>query len=1136
MKAFWILTLSVLTFVYAPARAQTSQQIRKMEAAGDTQGARTALARAAANNPTSVQALTDYAEFLDRYGDPGARSAYEKTLAALRSSGDHARVGEIARRLVILDLAAGDNQAASRELEAYRAATGRQVELGNSRSSAERSVERDMPMATIPGPLRSFARMAAISRDGRPEDILPALARNVVTNGFQASHSNDALEQTEYLKLVHRYLSQARELAKMAGAKKQIRIEKCESPAVGDLLRVLGFRMRGGCGSEVVLETVNAARAFLTTDSGFPVNELEQALRTDRPFTYDYESTAVPVLFGPNYWLGARDKSDQTADFIDTFLSDPSICRLYLGLSKLDPDTAESLRKGVSYSRLKVFAHVLDFYGGMFEIRDGKAIVPGGARTAAAWADLVGVSPDKGPEFFEKLIARDDGWMASMYDALARIHGPVQDYLTDPARLKRFYAAVKGKVTSPGPARPVFRSNTDMMLLTTRLQLEPNGKPHIPGGLDVWKNLFVNHPQGKYDGKLTRLATTWKDPDDLLEALFGLSRKAVENEPLKIFMAISDIDRNRTTPLAAATVDRLARSYRTYGAQYAIFNESRNLSDKSINQFLDTAEAINKVRDPLQKADVAGSFQSVIGLWQILVRQGTMPDGNANSTFSEIAGSFTGVKNDRELFDAGRSCVKILLASVPGPEAKPAEAQEQLVQLLAGGSTEDAETRDRMEQELGRILEAQRILSLDTLFQLADHLESLSKGEKLNVALVNKLAARISEIQLPRASLSTVEKNAIGYGYWTERHIENERKLNLRSAIVKAEGDPEKLKDIRGQMAPLLRDTLLALNYAYYAPPGAQILLTNPVFVRSHDFLGSQGVQHTWRPTEVSGSGWPSSGGGRLVGSLASLAYALAEAEQNFLIPVHTQALIWGDLVPQMMLSAKIPRWWNVTPSQVHWVGLHMRYGRELLGGAAFDPELRKEVLGALALYAPPVRTGRVGQLLEMGDVQEALNFVTPSELFSIARELAPKRKNDASAVLAEMKELAADSPKDVNYAAISRAFGTPKPTLANSYEPELLGLRTFPALMGYSSRIMAESWESNTLYWAALADELSLSPQQLNLRIPEWTEKLVEQIFASHLEDWPALLQSLRAVGDNVRASARAAMAAETKASLQEN
>src|SRR6185436_5177355 len=96
-----------------------------LEASGDTQGARTALARAAAQNPNSVAAQTAYAEFLDRYGDPGCREAYGKVLAVLRSSNDSARVGVIARRLVALDLLAGDRDAAARHMEAYRAASDR---------------------------------------------------------------------------------------------------------------------------------------------------------------------------------------------------------------------------------------------------------------------------------------------------------------------------------------------------------------------------------------------------------------------------------------------------------------------------------------------------------------------------------------------------------------------------------------------------------------------------------------------------------------------------------------------------------------------------------------------------------------------------------------------------------------------------------------------------------------------------------------------------------------------------------------------------------------------------------------------------------------------------------------------------
>jgi hypothetical protein len=48
-----------------------------------------------------------------------------------------------------------------------------------------------------------------------------------------------------------------------------------------------------------------------------------------------------------------------------------------------------------------------------------------------------------------------------------------------------------------------------------------------------------------------------------------------------------------------------------------------------------------------------------------------------------------------------------------------------------------------------------------------------------------------------------------------------------------------------------------------------------------------------------------------------------------------------------------------------------------------------------------------------------------------------------------------------------------------------------------------------------------------LNVLIPEWTKETVERIFATHLEDWPALLRSLRSVGDEVRQKSRGAAAA---------
>ena len=1123
MRAFIPVLLACSSFAQLTPSSEIARA-RLLEKEGDAQEARQILQRAAASD---TEALAAYAEFLDRKRDPGARAEYEKLLRQTQGT----RANAIARRLVILDLIAGDRAAAAKHYEVYKSTGG--GDLTASILQASKPAASTAATASIPGPIRSFARMAALSPDLQAEDLLPALARNIVTNGYQASASAEALEQTEYLKLVIRYLSQARELEKLAAPNNNIlTIATCESPQTADLLRILGYRMRGGCGSDVVLETVNATRAFLTIDSGFPLAQLEQALRTNRPFTYDFQPTKVPVLYGPEYWMAATNDKPN-GEFIDAFLSDPSVCRLYLGYSKLDSETAKELKELMPATKLKAFAHVLDFYGGMFELRKGVAVVPGGERSWQAWTDLVGKSPKDGAAFIERLLTRDDGWIASYFDAIARISGPTQAYVLEPKRMQRFYTAMRGRITSPGPARPVFRASTDLMLLTQRLRIEPDGKPHIPGTLEVWKNLFVNHPHGKYDGKLTKAANGWKEADELIEALFALCRKAVENEPLKIFLALTDMNRFRSTPLEPATVDRLAREWRTMGAQYSIFAEGPTLSDQTLLLYVDTANNLRQIGDMTMRADTAGTMQGLVGLWQIFTRQGSISASQADATLSALITPFAKIRSRRELFDAGRSGVKTLLAATNS--AEKASPQDRMVDLLAGAGTHaDADSHRTVVESMIRVLEAQRLISLDTIFDLADNLESLTRGERLNTTLMQRLASRISEIQLPRASLSNVEKNTLAFGYWTEKHIEQQRKTNLRAAIDKAANDPEKLRDIRGQLAPFLRDTLVGFNYAHYAPPGAQILITNPLFVRSHDFLGLQGSPQTWKQTEVFGSGWPSSAGGRLVGSLSGLPYALAEAEQNFLIPSREQALIWGDLVPQMILSAKVSRWWNVTPAQLQWVSLHLNQGESLVAEAALDEKRRSEVLSLLSRHAPPARVRRVLDLLTDGMVPDAIESVTPSELYMVASEWLALHKDDSAGLSAEIRRLAADAPDQVTRAAISRAFGTPKPTLTGSYHPELLSIRTFPTLMGYSSRIMAESWESNLLYYAALAHDVGMPPSQLNVVVPEWTQMTVEKIFATHLEDWPALLRSLRLVGQDVREQAMKQAAIAQKASLQ--
>jgi len=212
-----------------------------------------------------------------------------------------------------------------------------------------------------------------------------------------------------------------------------------------------------------------------------------------------------------------------------------------------------------------------------------------------------------------------------------------------------------------------------------------------------------------------------------------------------------------------------------------------------------------------------------------------------------------------------------------------------------------------------------------------------------------------------------------------------------------------------------------------------------------------------------------------------------------------------------------------------------MRLGETMIAESALSAETREKTLQVLDRLAPPARVRQVSDQLAAGRVTDAIENVTPAELYHLGIAATGQRMESGAAFAEKIQALSAASPQLCSAAAISEAFGTPKPTLANSLHPELLNLRTFPTLMGYSSRILAESWESNNLFFAALADELYLRPSQLNVLLPEWTQKTVEQIFATHLEDWPALLRSMRTVADRVRVQTRKAQALETKASIED-
>ncbi|MGA2077504.1 MAG: hypothetical protein ABSH52_28785, partial [Terriglobia bacterium] len=417
------------------------------------------------------------------------------------------------------------------------------------------------------------------------------------------------------------------------------------------------------------------------------------------------------------------------------------------------------------------------------------------------------------------------------------------------------------------------------------------------------------------------------------------------------------------------------------------------------------------------------------------------------------------------------------------------------------------------------VLDAQRLISLDNLFGLGHGLNQTAHG-KPNVDTLLVLAGELHEFELPKPLFTSGERLEWANGLYTTPHIKFELQMNL-TPLIQSPGSARDLAAARGQLVPFLRDTLVGLNYAYYEPPGAQMLLTNPLFVRAHDPVGEKinGEYHSWESPALIGVGDAASGGAHLSGSLANLPYALAEVEQNFIVPENVQALIWEDLVPSLLVGAVLPRWWGVTQSELHAVSLYQRAGEELLEAAAKDEKLRGTVMTILSDRMLPQRAEKVEDALRGGQPEAAISHVAPAEILYLAHEYRKRFPGqDSGPAGQELTELIEQHPSEVSWERLSADFGVPHPALEETYALELLSIEPLPTLMGYSSRLLGESWDSNNLYWARLADENGYSPEMLHVLVPQLTHRMIEKISATDLEDWPALLRALRETGEEFR------------------
>lgn len=973
---------------------------------------------------------------------------------------------------------------------------------------------------SIPGPLRSFLRMAGISQKASPEEVLPLFGHFVETYGFEGSKERSP-KPTEALLIFRRYFVQANTLASLARTDGTLHFSNCEDSR--QLLADLGYKLENGCKNIPAIEVEDAEKAFITVDSGFPLADLQIALQQGKPFSMPYPATKVPLIYTKAAWTGKANAQD--IDVIDALDTDAALARLYWGLSRIDEQTRNVLFANGGLTKMMPYASVLDFYGSTIAVRGGRIAVPGGSAVDAAWKKLVGADPNDPGKFVYALLAKDRGWLAEYYDAIARAPQPQLQYFTTGGRLQRFYAAFQGGDNSNDSVRSIFRPGADLLLLTSRLSLDEKGQPEIPGNLTAWHDAFRRKSDSRVERDMARKVDHWNSPEQLVEAMFALARLNATNGPLDMFETLTEVDRGRSSEerLSPETTRLLIANYSRLRDQYGTFAEFPGLNNASMVLFVRTTAKIDAIHDPLLRADTMGTFEANLGLWQIFARQGQIPAEEFNESWRQAVEPFGAFGTSAQLFDATRSSLTSLIKTASGDSTV---SQAKIIDLLAGPQRPTIDSRqihERLANEIRTVMTDQRLVSLDTLLELGDDFAALTHTpNNIDAARAQNLAQDLEEARSPRAMFTEAERAEWAPGHEPNRHVMTEMRTELRKSISGSE-PASQASLMRGALTPFLRDTLVGLNYAYYEPPGAQILHNSPLLVREHDFLASESVgqSRAWQAPQLFGIGLTAGNGTHLSGSLAGLPYALAEIEQDFIVPENVQALIWHDTAADLLTTGVVPRWWSTSQDALHAAALYQETGEELVKSAAKDAAVRGDVSSILAERLSPETMDQVNASLSAGNVDEAMNNISPEDTFYLAiefRKVYPNRSDAWGQAGTELDTLAKRDPSQVDAALLSHDFGVPHPTIAQNYGDELLDLRPFPSVMDYASELLAESWESTNLYWARLADEMGYTPVMLNQLAPVLTRRMVEKIFGSDFDDWQALIRAMRETGSEFR------------------
>jgi len=923
---------------------------------GRPQEARAAV-REASQRIQEVRLLRLRAEVEDLFGGDQAGEAWERYLEALKAEESGVSERERALRQAIFSALRDARVADAMRLKGFPA----------EEATAELSYSADAVL--VPGGVKALRYLSGFGGPNDPQGYLIAFARGVAARA--ASSESEWEKQAEVLIEHYERLLRLRRFGQTAGLVTTVTIQtgsERDRDRARRILELLGYRLRrqrGALRLEMPDEKTFTIRQHLSSALELDERRMAQAIESGQPFSFVVVDEVSPVVLGEKAWTEFLARHRNPLGFAGMLAKDPRAARLYAGLASAGPGVAEMLAQRLGLRRLAgEYADLLFLYGPALALEgSGRCPVPGGEGAEAVWRELVGVSPREGPRFIESLLRKHDGDTLAFFSLL---HTATPDrqrwFLQTPERARLFYELMRDA--------PEWSRGADLRVrkspiadLFRDLPLSDDGRVQFPGGPEVWQ---VARGTGELSGiaRLVKRAQRAKPAEEeaIVERLareryrVGDLRSQLEN-----FLAVAQIEQALGRELEPRESLILSHQFARYEWAFPFLTALPALGEREFLAFFSMLAAIPE--DKIEANFILGLWENIVLLEGLLVRAGRLSAPDSASIFLGLCEDLRRAVN-REA--RGMAAAKALRSLAAALGAGPGRLQQAVEDAILGPG--NAALGERRRTAFRKVLELQRIPSIDLLLALFSAAESASRGvleaQEAANAIEQALPALVVLAPPRNVRLSPLVKDYLES--WQTTELARSAR-NLRARAARRRPNPRDFARLSAELCrgltPWLELSLRGLVLGFFLRPEDLPVSEDPMLLRKHQYLELRDSRSGYFPPPEVAIGVPGTAdiGGIPKGSLAGFALVAGQIASAG----RRAANYGGEAVETRQLGAiRNALFWRLTAEDLRAVHLAVLAGREWVVEAAHSAEEAERLLEASTGLVSAERRSRLAQVL----------------------------------------------------------------------------------------------------------------------------------------------------------------------------